>query len=48
MRLWNSLPKEVVDAKILNAFKRLLDKALGANGIRGYGKKRDKAIELEV
>ena len=35
--LWNSLPQEIVDAKTLNAFKRRLDIALGANGIKGYG-----------
>ena len=39
--LWNSLPQEVADAKTLNAFKRQLDIALGANGIKGYGKKQD-------
>eukprot|EP00061_Rhincodon_typus_P006869 g27946.t1 len=32
--LWNSLPQEVVDAKTLNIFKRRLDIALGANGIK--------------
>ena len=37
--LWNSLPQEVVDAKTLNLFKRQLDIALGANGIKGYGEK---------
>ena len=35
--LWNSLPQEVVDAKILSVFKRRLDIAVGANGIKGYG-----------
>ena len=33
--LWNSLSQEVVDAKTLNVFKRWLDIALGANGIKG-------------
>ena len=37
--LQNSLPQEVVDAKTLNAFKRQLDIALGANGIKGFGEK---------
>ena len=37
--LWNSLSQEVVDAKTLNVFKRRLDIALGANGIKGYGEK---------
>ena len=32
--LWNSLPQET-----LNVFKRQLDIALGANGIKGYGEK---------
>ena len=37
--LWNSLLQEVVDAKTLNALKRRLDIALGANAIKGYGEK---------
>ena len=37
--LWNSLPQEVADAKTLKVFKRQLDIALGANGIKGYGEK---------
>jgi len=37
--LWNSSPQEVVDAKILNVFKRRLHTALGVNGIKGYGGK---------
>ena len=37
--LCNSLPQEVVDAKTLNVFKRQLEIALGANGIKGYGEK---------
>jgi len=37
--LWNSPPQEVVHTKTLNVFKRQLDLALGANGIKGYGEK---------
>eukprot|EP00061_Rhincodon_typus_P001301 g14339.t1 len=36
--LWNTLPKEVVDAK-MNVFKRRLDIAPGVNEIKGYGEK---------
>ena len=39
MSLWNSLPQEVIDAKTLNVFKKRLDIALGANGIKAYGEK---------
>ena len=37
--LWNSLPQRVVEASSLAIFKRELDGALVAKGIRGYGEK---------
>ena len=37
--VWNSLPQKVVEAKPLYDFKKKLDRALGAKGIKGYGGK---------
>jgi len=37
VNVWNSLPQKVVEAKMLSDFKKKLDIALGANGIKGYG-----------
>ena len=39
VNLWNSLPQKVVEASSLAIFKRELDVALVAKGIRGYGEK---------
>ncbi|XP_055492473.1 uncharacterized protein LOC129697841 [Leucoraja erinacea] len=39
VNLWNSLPQNVVEASSLAIFKRELDVALVAKGIRGYGEK---------
>ena len=39
VNLWNSLPQRAVEAKSLDGFKRELDRALGASGIKGYGEK---------
>ena len=36
VNVWNSLPQKV-EAKILCDFKKKLDIALGAKGIKGYG-----------
>ena len=47
MSLWNSLPQEVIDAKIVNVFKRQLDIAFGTNGIKDNGEKAGLAIELD-
>ena len=35
--VWNSLPQDVVEDKTLSDFKKKLDIALGAKGIKGYG-----------
>ena len=40
VNVWNSLPQNVVEAKTLRDFKKKLDVALGAKGIKGYGGKR--------
>ena len=34
---WNSLPQNVVEAKMLSDFKKKLDIALGTKRIKGYG-----------
>ena len=39
VNVWNSLPQNVVEAKTLSDFKKKLDIALGAKGIKGYGGK---------
>ena len=39
VNVWNSLPQKVVEAKTLCDFKKKLDIALGAKGIKGYGAK---------
>ena len=39
VNVWNSLPQNVVEAKTLCDFKKKLDLALGAKGIKGYGRK---------
>ena len=39
VNLWNSLPQKAVEANSLDVFKRELDIALRANGIKGYGEK---------
>ena len=39
VNLWNSLPQRAVEAKSLDGFKRELDRALGASGVKGYGEK---------
>ncbi|XP_062894859.1 uncharacterized protein LOC134341044 [Mobula hypostoma] len=39
VNLWNSLPQETVEVSSLAIFKRELDMALVAKGIRGYGGK---------
>ena len=39
VNLWNSLPRKVAEAKTLCDFKKKLDIALGAKGIKGYGGK---------
>ena len=39
VNLWNSLPQKAVEANSLDVFKRELDLALRANGIKGYGEK---------
>ena len=36
MNVWNSLPQNVVEAKMLSDFKSI---ALGAKGIKGFGRK---------
>jgi len=46
VNLWNSRPQNVVEAKTLSDFKRKLDIAVGAKGIKGYGRKGDQDIEL--
>ena len=40
VNLWNLLQQKVVEAKTLCDFKKKLDIALGAKGIKGYGGKR--------
>ena len=44
VNLWNSLPQKVVEASSLAIFKRELDVALVAKGIRGYGEKAGTGI----
>eukprot|EP00061_Rhincodon_typus_P008820 g31767.t1 len=39
--MWNSLPQEAVGASLLDIFKRGLDTALVAKGIKGYGEKSE-------
>ena len=39
VNVWNSLPQNVVEAKMFSDFKFKLDIALGAKGIKGYGGK---------
>ena len=39
VNLWNSQPQRAVESKSPNGFKRELDRALGAGGIRGYVEK---------
>ena len=36
VNVWNSLPQKVVEAEMLSDFKKKLDTALGAKGIKGY------------
>ena len=45
--VWNSLSQNVVEAKILCDFKKKLDIAFGAKGIKGYGRKGDQDIEFD-
>ena len=37
VNVWNSLPKKAVEAKTLSDFKKKLDIARGAKGIKGNG-----------
>ena len=39
VNVWNSLSQNVVKAKTLSDFKKKLNVALGAKGIKGYGGK---------
>ena len=39
VNVWNSLPQNVVEAKTLSDFRKKLDIALVAKGIKGYGRK---------
>ena len=39
VNVWNSLPSNVVETKMLCDFKKKLDIALGDKGIKGYGRK---------
>ena len=39
LNVWDSLPQRAVEAKLLDGFKRELDRALWAGGIKGYGEK---------
>ena len=46
--MWNSLPQNVIEAKTLSDFKKKLDIALGAKGIKGYGGEvGDQGIEFD-
>ena len=47
VNVWNSLPQNVVEAKMLSDFKKKLDIALGAKGIKGYGGNGDQDIEFD-
>ena len=39
VNVWNSLSQNVVEAKMLSDFKKELDIALGAKGVKGYERK---------
>ena len=39
VNMWDSLPQNVVEAKTFSDFKKKLEIALGAQGIKGYGRK---------
>jgi len=45
VNVWNSLPQNVVEAKMLSDFKKKLDIALGAKGI--WGGRWDQDIEFD-
>ena len=45
--VWNSPPQNVVKTKTLCDFKKKLDIALGARGIKGYGGKGGSDIEFD-
>ena len=47
VNVWNSQPQNVVEVKTFSDFKKKLDIALGAKGIKGYGGKGDQDIGFD-